>query len=178
MNLEPKTRYFEIDDDHALARDFKASVQAEHETVRLYREFAKMHGISARYFGATPSDLIIVPEQDDLKKFKDQFVRLPAKDGGRRFKRRSPIFQEWMIFLALQNHKILAIPNIFEYVPIHKGQSELMLLGDKVYGRIHSQDTNIELPCSFREISASAYYFQEETFLLKAQQEECENAAS
>lgn len=123
--------------------------------------FREKHGIETDYFSPC-YDLYIIPTNNDLKKFENDFYKKEYPSGLKKFKKSSTIQKDWQK-LCETNIKIIHKPSIiFDFCLVGKMTTRLFHYNDELYCSInYNSDLNINdtfVPSGYEEIKGSEFY--------------------
>jgi hypothetical protein len=122
----------------------------------VFDRFCKEIDIESGSYLPSKDWLIIVPSEKDKDKFVNQFTQEYFDGGGRQFKKRSVIGQEWT--RAMRDVKAARRPGYFRWVDLVGRYTERIFhIGEIIYGSLNAECT-FHLHDCMEEIKASEFY--------------------
>lgn len=155
-------KFFRLKEDNPICNGYFKWLENTKTYTDCWGKFKKLTGIEAIEF-APYSELYIVPTENDLENFGNQFVKESFNDGLRKFKKNSKIHKTWQDFIAGGHIKLIPKPStIFDFM-LGGGRwsSSLFDYEGKLYTKITSDwgfPENFIVPQGYEEIKASEYY--------------------
>jgi hypothetical protein len=150
-------KFFVIDKESSLYKDYFKWKQDAADNAKIFDEFSKTLGIEANSYLPRKGKLYIVPTENDLNKFKNQFTQGDFDNGIRQFKCNSIIGKAWAN--VSKDISEPCKPNYFGLVRIYGRYYERMFaINDVLYGSLSSSECNFELHECMKEIKASEFY--------------------
>jgi len=148
-------KFYIIPSDHEVAAQYWKYQEFERDMINLFNEFANTHGIEASKFAIRTDRLQIVPTDNDMKKFKGEF--LSGKEG--QFKKGSEFSKAWI--KAIKDSGIEYVskpypPFIFG-MPLGRSWYRLFNLHDVIYCTMENAN-HFDNPAGFEEIPGSYFY--------------------
>lgn len=156
-------RCFIIDKSSKLYRKYAAWKENFEENCKIVKDFLCEHDISPRYFCFDKEALYIVPTDESLTKYKNQFKKQPeawlrGKGSLYVFKKNSPVGKA---YTAL-DLTVLTEPMPAMYIdePIRRVSWRLFIHDEVLYVTLESDDITVdtEFPTDWKEMKRSDFY--------------------
>ena len=125
-----------------------------------WKEFCNLTGIEAESF-VPGTSLYIIPTQNDLNKFEKYFCKDIFRGGLRKFKKSSPIQQDWERF-ARTNGMLIEKPNfVMDFVGrcfIGRVESQMFDYSGEIYCSVNADFHSLNFPEGYEEITGETFY--------------------
>lgn len=147
-------KFYFVSNDCKVGQDYLAYKEAEKKIVKAFDDFATKKGIKATKFHPSDSLLWIVPTDDDITKFGNEFTK--SEQG--KFKKSSATNKAWVAKCADEGIKYIEkpfVPFIFNYTG--RSQFRLFDVDDKIYCTFDCP-IDLETPEGFVQMKGSEFY--------------------
>lgn len=125
----------------------------------VFNEFLEIHEIEATEYVPSDKCVMIIPTENDLKKFDGMFTKKTNGCGVRYFKKNCAITRDWLETVKTKHLKVPVKPSYLRYglMVMGKVSSRCFMVGDILYGAIKA-DSDIELLNFMTEIKGSVFW--------------------
>ncbi len=156
-------RCFTIDKSSKLYRNYAAWKENFEENCKIVKDFLCKQNIDSRYFSFDEESLYLVPTDESLTKFKNQFKKHPeawirGKGSLYVFKKNSPVGKAYTA-LGLT---VLTEPMLAMYIdePIRRVSRRIFMHDEVLYVTLASDDITVdtEFPTAWKEMKRSDFY--------------------
>ena len=151
-------RYFIIDKDHHIYKEYFEWKDCANKLAKKFNEFKNKTGIETNLF-VPQKELLIVPTENDLNQYQDQYYKKDYGHSLKGFKKKSYLYKLWEDLTKDIIFKYK--PTLFYDFPIFgKTRTRIFDYQDKVYCSLESDylNENTQIPKGYTEIKASKFY--------------------